>query len=124
MGGGTQKLEVAVRFSGFGFIPFFGGGGAAIVVKEEEEEDGVVANVVNVIDMVDWVAMALGVDGDRDRFRDLMSSIGDDVDGVAELATLLDGEHTLSVGLGVLTLCAVFGESVPKRLKVEKSVVL
>lgn len=46
------------------------------------------------------------------------------MDGVAEEATLLDGEQTLSVGLGVLTLWAVLGESVPRRLNVEKSVVL
>lgn len=43
---------------------------------------------------------------------------------MAEEATLLDGEQTLSVGLGVLTLCAVVGESVPSKLSVEKSVVL
>lgn len=43
---------------------------------------------------------------------------------MADEATLLDGEQTLSVGLGVLTLCAVVGESVPNKLNVEKSVVL
>lgn len=53
-----------------------------------------------------------------------MSSTGEDVEGVADEATLLDGEQTLSLGLGVLTLCAVVGESVPSKLSVEKSVVL
>lgn len=106
--GGTQKLEVAVRFNGFGFIPFFGGGGSV--------DDDVEVVVAYVDDMETHV-----VDGDRERFLDLESSIGEDVEGVAEEA-LLDGEHTLSVGLGVLTLCAVFGESVPNRLNVEKSV--
>ena len=34
--GGTQKLEVAVRFNGFGFIPFFDGGGWATVVDVDD----------------------------------------------------------------------------------------
>lgn len=66
MGGGRQKLEVAVRFSGFGFMPFFVGGGAVEVVVE------VVAMVVKMDEVVveadevdDDVAL-----GDRERFRD------------------------------------------------------
>lgn len=61
MGGATQKFEVAVRFNGIGFMPFFDGGGAVELVVAVV----VVVVVVKVLVEVDDVAF-----GDRDRFRD------------------------------------------------------
>lgn len=67
MGGARQKLEVADRFSGFGFMPFLEGGGAV--------EEVVVEVVAMVVKMDEVVVEADEVDddvalGDRERFRD------------------------------------------------------
>lgn len=65
MGGGRQKLDVAFRFNGFGFMPFLVGGGADELVVVVVEMDEVVGN-----DVVEEDEETEDCWGDRERFRD------------------------------------------------------